>query len=139
MSTTYTTNLKLGKPAAGDQNWGTVTLNGCLDTLEAIYTLSAGAVSLAEVPSASLNVRVAPATYMKSDGTIGTYAGTASQSITASTTKYLYLTDAGTLTVDTAWPTGGTNHVRLAVVVAGATTITSVTDARITLVSCNTP
>ena len=76
--------------------------------------------------------------YRKADGTIVTYAGTTSQSITTGTTKYLYLTDAGSLTVGTAWPTGGTNHVRLAVVVAGATTITSVTDARLCFISANT-
>ena len=82
---------------------------------------------------------VAAGVYRKADGTIVTYAGTASQAITASTTKYLYLTDAGALTVDTAWPTGGTNHVRLAIVVAGTSTITSITDARLCFISANTP
>ena len=51
--------------------------------------------------------------------------------MTTAATNYVYLTDSGTLTVNTSgWP-ASTNIVRLAVVVAGATTITSVTDARI--------
>lgn len=138
MSTTYTSNTKLGKPAVTDTGWD-VPINANADALEALAPLAALNVSLAEVPSASLNVRVAAGTYVKAAGTIGTYAGTSSQAITTLTTKYLYLTDSGTLTVGTAWPTGGTNHVRLAVVVAGATTITSVTDARMCFASCNTP
>lgn len=139
MSTTYTSNTKLGKPAAGDLAWGTGVYNPNFDALEAMAALGPLCVSLAEVPSASLNVRVAGGSFLKSDGTIVSYAGTASQSITTGTTKYLYLTDTGTLTVGTGWPTGGTNHVRLAVVVAGATTITSITDARLCFISANTP
>lgn len=138
MATVYTSNTKLGKPTLNDTGWD-VPINANADALEALSPLAALNVSLAEVPSASLNVRVAAGTYRKADGTIVTYAGTASQAITTGTTKYLYLTDAGSLTVGSAWPTGGTNHVRLAVVVAGASTITSITDARLCFISANTP
>ena len=128
MASSYTTRTALAKPATNDTGWGT-TLNTNLDALDALEPLGALAVRLAEVPSASLNVKVAAGVFRKSDGTLVTYAGTASQAIPTATTKYLYLTDAGTLTVGTAWP--ATAHVRLAVVVAGATTITSITDARV--------
>lgn len=139
MATTFTSNTKLGKPASGDTLWGTTVYNPNFDVIDAFAAIGPLAVSLTEVPSASLNVRVAAGTYVKAAGTIGTYAGTSSQAVTLSSTKYLYLTDTGTLTVGSAWPTGGTNHVRLAIVVTGVSTITSITDARMCFQSCNTP
>ena len=134
MSTTYTTRAKLGYPAVGDSGWG-ATYNTIVTTLDGFNALGALAVTPAEVPSASLNVAVAAGSYVKSDGTIGTYAGTASQAMTTAATNYVYLTDGGTLTVDTSGFPANTFHVRLAVVVAGASTITSVTDARLYSVS----
>ena len=133
MSTTYTTRAGLAKPAANDRNWDG-PVNYTTDRLEASNPVGALCVTLAEVPSASLNVVVAAGTFISSAGAYVSYAG-ATQAITASTTKYLYLTDAGVLTVGSAWPAGGTKHVRLAVVVAGSSTITSVTDARVPFVS----
>ena len=79
------------------------------------------AVVTTEVPSATLNVHVAAGSYLKQDGTIGVYAGSASQAMTASMTNYLYLdlTNSGVITVNTSgFP--ATAHVRLATVVAGA-------------------
>jgi len=128
MATSYTSNAKLRKPGAADRAWNT-PINENADILDGFTALGGLCVTLVETPSASLNVKVAAGSYQKSDGTLGTYAGTASQAITLSTTKYLYLTNAGTLTVGSAWPTSG-YYVPLAVVVAGATTITSITDAR---------
>ena len=90
------------------------------------------AVVTTEVPSATLNVHVAAGSYLRQDGTIGTYAGSVSQAMTASATNYLYLdlTNSGSLVVNTSgFPT--TAHVRLATVVAGVTTITTITDARV--------
>ena len=84
-------------------------------------------------------MRVASGTYTKAAGTIGTYAGTGSFALTASTTSYLWLTDAGVLTAGASFPISGTNHVRLAVVVAGSSSLTSITDARICFASTNTP
>lgn len=130
MATSYTTNTHLGKPAVADRNWNT-PLNANFDALDVLAPLGALAVVTAEVPSTTLNVRVSAGKYQKADGTVGTYAGTSSQAMTTAATNYLYLTDVGTLTVNTTgYPT--TAHVRLATVVAGATTITSITDDRVT-------
>ena len=49
------------------------------------------AVVTTEVPSATLNVHMAAGNYLRQDGTIGTYAGSPSQAMTASATNYLYL------------------------------------------------
>ena len=58
MSTTYTTNTNLGKPALGDTGWST-PLNSNCDALDALAPVGGLAVALHEVPSASLNVKVA--------------------------------------------------------------------------------
>ena len=90
------------------------------------------AVVTTEVPSATLNVNVAAGSYLRQDGTIGLNTGATSQPMTASASNYLYLdlTNSGALTVNTSgFP--ATAHVRLAVVVAGSSTITSITDARV--------
>lgn len=135
MSTSYTTRTQLPYPAVGDSGWG-ATLISTITTLDVFNALGALSVTLAEVPSASLNVAVAAGSYVKSDGTVATYAGTASQAMTTAATNYLYLTDGGTLTVNTSGFPANTFHVRLAIVVAGASTITSITDARIPFASC---
>ena len=129
MSTTYTANIKLGQPALGDTGWSTPLNNNCA-TLDGLAPVGGLCVTVKEVPSASLNVAVGAGNYVQQDGTVGTYAGTASQAITASTTKVLYLdlTASGALTVAASYPS--TAHVRLATVVAGSSTITSVTDNR---------
>ncbi len=133
MATSYTSNLKIRKPAVNDRTWN-VPLNENADLLDAVAPIGALAVSLKEVPSASRDVRVAAGTFVKDDGTLVTYAGTSSFTCSASSTCKLYLTNAGTLTESTSsWP--GSNHVRLATVVTGTTTITSVMDERITIAS----
>jgi hypothetical protein len=129
MSTTYTPNAKLGQPALGDTGWST-PLNANSTALDGLAPVGGLCVTLHEVPSASLNVAVAAGQYVQQDGTIGTFAGSSSQAITASATKVLYLdlTASGALTVAASYPT--TAHVRLATVVAGSSTITSITDNR---------
>lgn len=75
---------------------------------------------------------MAAGNYLKQDGTIGNYAGSVSAAMTASSTNYLYLdlTNSGILVVNTSgFPL--TAHVRLATVVAGPSTITSIVDARV--------
>ncbi len=74
MSTTYTPNAKLGKPAVADRNWN-VPLNANADLLDALAPVGGLCVSLAEVPSASLNVQVAAGSYQLQNGTVATYAG----------------------------------------------------------------
>lgn len=128
MSSTYTSRSKLAKPATNDTGWGT-TLNADLDALDALEPVGGLLVTAKEQPSSTLNVAVAAGDYRKADGSVGSYAGTSSFATTTARTNYLYLTEGGTLTeVATAFPAG--NIVRLAVVVSGATTITSVTDKR---------
>ena len=130
MSTTYTTNAKFGKPALNDRAWNT-PLNANADALDALATVGGLCVTTAEVPSATLNIAVAPGTFRTPGGTIVSYAGTTSTAITASTTAVVYLDTAGTLHTAASYPAAP--HIRLATVVAGATTISSVTDNRLAL------
>lgn len=129
MATTYTTNLKLGKPAISDTGWN-VPLNANIDSLEAAAPLSGLVVTTAEVPSSSLYVSVAPGSYRKGSGSLGTYAGTGSQLIGNSVTRVLYLDSSSALHVGSSYPTSGA-YVPLATVVTGNSTITSVTDNRV--------
>jgi hypothetical protein len=129
MSNTYTPNAKLAMPAIGDTGWA-VPVNANCTLIDSLSPVGGLAVTTAEVPSASLNVAVAAGSYIKQDGTIGAFSGATSQAIGAATTQVLYLdlTHSGALTVAAAYPT--TPHLRLATVVAGATTISSITDNR---------
>jgi hypothetical protein len=131
MSNTYTPNVQLAMPASGDRTWN-VALNANCSTLDALAPVGSLAVTTTEAPSASLNVKVAPGTYLNPDGTIGTFAGVMSQAMTISATNYLYmdLTNSGALTVNTTgFPS--TAHVRLAVVIAGPGTISGIADNRV--------
>jgi hypothetical protein len=129
MPTTYTPNAKIPEPQVGDTGWGppVIASAAVLDALNAVGDLC---VTLHETPSTTLAVAVAAGQYVAQDGTIATYAGTASQAITLSSTKVLYLdlTASGALVVGASYPT--TAHVRLATVVAGSASITSITDNR---------
>jgi hypothetical protein len=129
MATIYTANLKLGKPAIADRNWN-LPLNSNADQLDAMAPIAGLFVSSTELPSTSLNVRVASGGFVKSDASAGSFAGSSSYTLTANSTRYVYLDGAGNLTNGTAWP--ATSHVRLAIVVTGASTITSITDSRVT-------
>jgi hypothetical protein len=125
---TYTSRLNLPKPDAGNTGY-VATWNANQDLYDGLAALGALAVAAKEVPSTTPNVRVAAGSFRKSDGSIVAYAGTASQACTTATTNYVFLNDAGMLVVNTTgFPV---NCVRLAVVAAGATTITSVADARV--------
>jgi hypothetical protein len=130
MASTYTTRVKLAKPATNDTGWGT-TVNADLDALDALEPVGGLLVTSKETPSSTLEVRVEGGEFRKADGTLVSYAGTAGQALTASQTNYLYLTDAGVLAVNTSGYPAATNLVRLATVVAGTSTITSVTDDRV--------
>jgi hypothetical protein len=125
---TLTTNLQIVKPVDNDPAWGT-TCNTTFDLIDGLTPIGSLFVSKTETPSTSLNVRVTGGSYQKSNGQIGTYAGSGSFGLTASITNFLWLTDAGILTAGTAFPTG--LHVRLATILASTATITSVTDARL--------
>jgi hypothetical protein len=134
MSSTFTTYVGMEIPGTNDTGWD-VPIRATINTIDGLSAVGSLAVALAEHPSASLNVKVAAGSFRKSDGTIVSYAGTSSQAMTASNTNYLYLTDAGVLTVNTTGFPASTFHVRLATVVADTGTITSITDARLPWVS----
>lgn len=129
MSNTYTANTGLAMPAIGDTGWAVPVNNNCA-VLDALAPIGGLAVRAKEIPSTSLNVSVSSGQYLQRDGTIATYAGTTSQAIVAGVTRVLYLdlTNSGALTVATSYPT--TPHVRLATVVTGTTSITSIADNR---------
>lgn len=129
MSTSYTTNTNLQKPALADTAWN-VPLNADLDQIDAVSAVGSLAVALTEVPSATLNVKVSAGSYYRSNGVLNTYAGVASVAMTASSTNYVFLTDAGVLTVNTTGFSTLLNTVLLAKVVTGLTTITSLADQR---------
>jgi hypothetical protein len=135
MSTTYTPNIKLGQPALGDTGWST-PLNANCTTLDGLAPVGGLCVTLHETPSSTLNVAVAAGSYKAQDDTIGSYAGTVSYAITASSTVVLYLdlSASGALTAAASYPT--TAMVPLATVVAGSSTIISITDNRITCMVC---
>lgn len=127
---TYLPNTKLAQPALGERGWD-AALNSNVAALEANNGVSDLLVTPAEVPSASLNVRVAPGVYRANNGSTATFAGAASQAITANSTRVLYLDGAGTLQVASSYPATSTLHIRLATVAASASTITSITDDRV--------
>lgn len=129
MSNTYTPNAKLAMPSIGDTGWA-VPVNANCALIDALSPVGGLAVTTTEVPSASLNIAVAAGTYIQQDGTIGAFRGNTSEVLEASSTLVLYLdlTNSGALAVATAYPK--TPHVRLATVVAGPTTISSITDNR---------
>ena len=128
MATTYTTNARLQKPGSADRFWD-APLNANADALDSLTAIGSLIVTPAESPSASLNVRVSAGSYATANGTIGSFGGAASFAVPASSTTFLWLTDAGAVTAGSAFPT--TAHVRLAQVVSGATTIAQVTDQRV--------
>lgn len=129
MPGSLTPNLSIPLMAFNDPTWN-VKINAIFSMLDGLGALGALAVATKESPSTSLNVKVSAGTWRLANGTTGSYAGTGSQACTTSATNYLWLTDAGVLTLSTsAFPTSG-NFIPLAVVVAGASTITSITDAR---------
>lgn len=129
MSTTYSPNTKLAMPAIGDTGWA-VPLNANCTLIDSLAPVGGLAVTTTEVPSASLNVAVAAGSYIKQDGTIGTFPGAAPQAVAASTTQVLYLdlTNGGAMSVAAAYP--ATPHVRLATIAAGAAAISSIVDNR---------
>lgn len=130
MATQFTARLRLPYWQKGDRDWHVQYAQACaiLEELEALASL---AVRPTEDPSTTLNVAVAPGTFIKSDGTLVTYAGTASQALTTAATNYLYLTDAGVLTVNSTGFPAATFHVPLATVTTDATTVTAITRERI--------
>jgi hypothetical protein len=127
MATTYTTNVRLQMPATADRQWD-VPLNANAVYLDGLAAVGGLAVTTLEMPSASLSCRIAAGTYLRSNGTPGTYAG-GTLTLAASATSYVWLTDAGVAVSGTAWPSAP--YLPLAQVLTGASTINQVVDARV--------
>ena len=128
MSTTYTSNARLQKPATSDRNWD-VPINANTDVLDGMTAIGGLAVTTTETPGATLQVGISPGNFVKSDGTIVGFAGAPAFAVPASSTVYLWLTDVGVLTSGLSFPT--TAHMRLAHVVVGPTAVLQVVDERI--------
>lgn len=96
------------------------------------------AVDYAEVPSASLNVKVAAGAFRAPWGGRVAYAGAASVAVPASSTTYLWLDVAGTLQQGPAYPSG-VAIVRLARVDSDGTTVTAIADNREPLAAVGAP
>jgi hypothetical protein len=136
MSSAYTSNLGLKKPATATRAWD-VILNANMDLIDAAWTVGGPLyVTTTQRPSTSLSVTVAPGYYIAADLAVETYIG-GSTTLPASTTSNVYLDSTGTLSAATSWPSS--NHVRLATVVTGTSIVTSVTDARIQAQSSGQP
>lgn len=135
MATTRTANLKLGVPALADRGWGPV-MGANLQTLDA-SPLGALAVTPAQVPSASLQVVVAPGAYRKTDGSPGALAVAATLTLPATSTRVVYLDVDGVATAAAAYPAG--SHVRLATVTTDASTVTSIVDDRPAIAATGDP
>ncbi len=128
MATTFTANAQLQKPATSDRNWD-VPINSNAETLDGMTAIGGLAVTTSEIPSATLHVNVSSGNYIKSDGTIVSFAGGQAFAVPASSTVYLWLTDAGVLSSGPSFPTSA--HLRLAQVVTGPASILQVVDERI--------
>jgi hypothetical protein len=135
MSTTYTPNIGLPQAAAGDRTWN-VPVNGCSSLIDAQNAIGDLGVQSTEVPSVSLNVKVAGGVYINQSGAVQTYAGTSSYALAAMATNYLYLdlVGAGPLAKSTvSFP--ASPHVRIAVVVT-VSAVSTITDARVPFTVC---
>jgi hypothetical protein len=115
-------------PATSDRNWD-VTLNANAVLLDGQTALGGLAVTTTEYPSTTLRVAIASGSFIKSNGTVVTFAGQTPVVVPASSTTYVWLTDTGTVTTGTAFPT--TAHLRLAEVVSGPTSILQILDQRV--------
>ena len=128
MATTYTANARLQKPATSDRNWDVPT-NANADALDGMTAIGGLAVSPTETPSATLQVAISAGTFVNSVGLMVAFAGTPSFGVSPSATTCLWLTDAGTLSTGTTFPTKA--HVRLAQAISGPTSLIRVADARV--------
>jgi hypothetical protein len=128
VATTYSTNARLQKPATSDRNWD-VSINANTDAIDGFTAIGGLAVTTTESPSAALQVGVSPGNFVKSNGTLVNYPGVPAFVVPASSTAYLWLTDAGVLTSGPSFPASA--HLRLAHVVAGPTSVLQVVDERV--------
>lgn len=129
MTTQITNNIGIPYPATGDGSYS-ATINAIFPFLDALTAIGGMGVQTKEYPSTTLDVAIAGGTFRNAAGAVVTYAGIATQAMTTTATNYVYLTDSGTLVVNTTGFPAGINYLPLATVVAGAGVISSVADAR---------
>jgi hypothetical protein len=130
MPTSYTGNAKLGIPAVGDRTWNLALAND-LQALDGFTALGALCCTTHEQPSSSLLFDVAPGTFRIQDGSSIVFGGVVGQALAANSTVVIYLdglTSWFTVYSAASYPTDP--HVKIATVVTGASTITSITDNR---------
>jgi hypothetical protein len=125
--TTFSPDLKLGTPDLGDEGYADV-LDANRAILESLAPLAALNVSPFEMPSGSLQVRVAPGRWRKSDGSTGSFAGAAALVLPASAVTAVWLAPDGTVASGLAYPAGA--HVKLATVTTSATAVIGIADDR---------
>jgi hypothetical protein len=135
LSTFLTPNALLQKPATADRNWD-IPLNANADYLDGVSAIGQLVVTTQELPSASLNVRVTAGTYVKADGTCGTFSGATNYLLSPASVVCLWLTDGGVLSSSSSFPTSA--QVRLAQVVTATSTVQSITDARVNVRTAGT-
>lgn len=129
MPDSYTPNLHFTLQVRGDTSWGS-RVNTMLTALDGLSALGGLNVVPFETPtSTSLFVWLTPGTFLRtSDGTEIAFAGQ-KLTCTANLTNFLWLDNTGTAHVaTTGYPAG--EILKLARVVAGASTITSIVDDR---------
>lgn len=138
MADAYSDNSQFVLMETGRKNWGTI-VNANLTKLDGYSAIGGLVVVPAEVPaSTSLNVIVKPGVYLrKSDGAMVSFGG-GTLLLSAVNTHSIYLNSSGVpASSTTGFPAG--EIVRLATVVAGASSITSITDTRTMLESSGVP
>jgi hypothetical protein len=116
-------------PATADRGWD-APLNANSQQLDATPAIGSLCVTQHEYPSTSLLVNVASGTFVSAAGAYVSCAGQTALALPANASTKLWVIDSGALASGAAWPSPGTNHVRLATVSTGAATITTVTDNR---------
>ena len=128
MATTYTTNVQINKPTVADRYWD-VPLNANADYLDGLAAIGGLAVTPTEKPSVSLTCRITAGTYLKADGSYGSFAGAVSLALGPNAISFVWLTDAGVAAVGPSYPSAP--HVRLAEIHTDPSKVVQAIDARI--------
>lgn len=128
VATTFSANARLQKPATSDRNWD-VPINANTDALDGMTALGGLALTATETPSTTLQVRVSPGNYIRSDGSVANFPGAPAFDLPASATASLWLTGAGVLTLGSAFPASA--HLRLGHAVTDPTSVVRVVDERV--------
>jgi hypothetical protein len=128
----YSNRLAIPDPAHNESAWDDLwrATNAILADAEALGSLCVTLPTAQRPTSTDLTVRVEAGTFLDATGAVVTVAAVAALAVPGGVTSYVYATeDAVVHASASGWPAG--NHLRLAVVVAGASTINDIADARL--------